>query len=178
MADDALKSLETKNLPEIKKFLAERGIKTSGYRKQELLNLAKEALNQNVPVKNENNEFQAGKKRRTVNGITYPHPLTIDTWNDSLADMPEIEAYDVQYYLKNNCLWTDTRLKSYKNDNSYRLHTNGHVSCVSMTCLPNNLYYLKGQCTPEERQSAEPYKMWVLVNKDGTIISGECACVA
>ena len=65
-----------------------------------------------------------------------------------------------------------------KNDNSYRLHTNGHIKDVAMAPLDSQYSYVRGKCIPEERQTADPYDIWVLLYSDGTVQSGECTCVA
>lgn len=77
-------------------------------------------------------------------------------------------------------MWTNDRLKSYKNDNSYTLfiHTNGHSSQVEMVALDDKFRYVRAKCTPEERQYAPPYDIWILIDVDGVINSGECTCVA
>ncbi|XP_062568705.1 uncharacterized protein LOC134230856 [Saccostrea cucullata] len=172
--------LVQKSLPDLKKFLTDRGIRVSGYRKHELLDLAREACRQNLQPKCDLAQDSADRlKRRTVHGVTYPHPSSPNIkWDDCLDKIPSIEAYDIQYYLKTSCLWTNERLKNYKSDNSYRLHSNGHISNVAMSKLDSNLCYIRGSSTPEERQTAEPYKMWLLVQENGTIVSGECTCVA
>ena len=38
--------------------------------------------------------------------------------------------------------------------------------------------FVKGQCIPETRLTAEPYSMWILLDKFGTIHSAECSCPA
>lgn len=77
-------------------------------------------------------------------------------------------------------MWTNDRLQSYKNDNSYRLyiHNNGHISQVEMVALDDKFRYVRAKCTPEERQSAPPYDIWILIDVDGVINSGECTWIA
>ena len=172
--------INSKSVPELKQFLTDRGIKTTGYKRNELRDLANEALEQSITTKSQlNDDSKVVLERRTVNGKTFPHPSLSDIkWNDNLYDIPTIESFDVQYYLKMKCGWTNERLKSYKNDHSYRLHTNGHISNVKLTVLDDKYRYVRAQCTPEERQSASPYDLWILLDIDGVVNSGECTCVA
>ena len=171
-------SLEDKLAPELKLYLSDRGIKTSGYRKAELLSLAKEAKEQRISPKSSDDYVVSSKRRRTVGDILLPHPSSLSCWTDDLSKIPVIESFDVQFYLKETCLWTNDRLKSYKNDSSYRLHTNGHIKDVKL-CTPHpTLRYVRAKCIPEERQSADPYDIWVIVNEKGAVHAAECTCVA
>ena len=68
-ADDAFLIKMSKN------FLVERGIRVSGYRKNELLNLAREAFKQKLEGKFNLADESA---RQLVNGTVYPHPDSSD----------------------------------------------------------------------------------------------------
>ena len=129
-------------------------------------------------MKSENDYTASNVRRRTINGKVYPNPSTVTAFTDNLSNIPNIESFDVNYYLSNSCHWTNDRLKLYKSENSYRLHTNGHVHDVKICAMDNDYSFISGKCTPEERQSADPYVMWILVHKEGIINSGECTCVA
>ncbi|CAG2230842.1 E3.1.1.45 [Mytilus edulis] len=72
----------------------------------------------------------------------------------------------------------DLALKRYKNDNSYRLHSNGHIRDVRQSKFHSDIHYVKAACVPEERQSADPCEVWIVVLFDGNIHSAECTCVA
>jgi hypothetical protein len=49
--------------------------------------------------------------------------------------------------------------------------TSGSVNSASY-------YYVKGQCVPEQSQSSQPYDMWILLQKTGSIQSASCTCIA
>ncbi|XP_076098430.1 uncharacterized protein LOC143068342 [Mytilus galloprovincialis] len=169
---------KNKNVPEIKQFLKNRGVKTTGYKKSKLVELAEEAELQKIPAFEPDNYIFANKIRRTVDGVELPHPKTVIDWSDDLNTIPIIEAFDVNHYLKNICNWTNERLKGYKNDNSYRLHSNGHIRDVRQSKFHSDIHYVKAACVPEERQSADPYEVWIVFLFDGSIHSAECTCVA
>lgn len=40
---------------------------------------------------------------------------------------------------------TNDLLKSYKNDNSYRLHNNGHITKVEMVDLDDKFHYVRAK---------------------------------
>ena len=94
--------------------------------------------------------------------------------------MPDIESCDVLVYFMRCCGWNHERLANYKQDNGYRLHMSCHIDDVKAAYHTHPGYlYLKSTCMPETRQNAQPYEVWVLVNKtSGEVISGGCTCVA
>ncbi|VDH98779.1 Hypothetical predicted protein [Mytilus galloprovincialis] len=91
---------KNKNVPEIKQFLKNRGVKTTGYKKSKLVELAEEAELQKIPAFEPDNYIFANKIRRTVDGVELPHPKTVIDWSDDLNTIPIIEAFDVNHYLK------------------------------------------------------------------------------
>ncbi|CAC5424672.1 unnamed protein product [Mytilus coruscus] len=155
-----------------------RGVKTTGYKNNKLVELAEEADLQKIPPFEPDNYIFVNKIRRTVDGVVLPHPRTVIDWSEDLNAIPIIEAFDVNHYLKNICNWTNERLKGYKNDNSYRLHFNGHIREVRQSKFHSDIHYVKAACVPEERQSADSYEVWIVVLFDGSIHSAECTCVA
>lgn len=56
------------SLPQLKHFLSERGVKTTGYKNNELLDIAREAKLQSIPTKTDHyvNEVSCQTLRRTV----------------------------------------------------------------------------------------------------------------
>ncbi|CAC5365706.1 unnamed protein product [Mytilus coruscus] len=151
-----------KNVPEIKQFLKNRGVKQLDIKTNKLVELAEEAELQKIPPFDPDNYIFANKIRRTVDGVVLPHPRTVIDWSEDLNAIPIIEAFDVNHYFKNICNWTNERLKGYKNDNSNRLHSNGHIRDVRQSKFHSDIHYVKAACVPEERQSADPYEVWIV----------------
>ena len=116
------------------------------------------------------------KKRRTVGDQCFPCITSVDRWSTDLTDVPDIETSDVFIKLLNNG-WNTSRLKAYKQDNGYLLFTNNHVDNVKLSALSDSFMYVKCDTTPETRQSSDPYRTWVLVERNGQIHSGGCTCV-
>ena len=138
-------SLEDKSVPELKLYLSDRGVKIQGYRKAELLSLAKEAKAQEISPKSSDDYVVSSKRRRTVGDVWLPHPPSLSCWTDDLSKIPVIESFDVQFYLKETRLRINDRLKSYKTDSSYRQHTNGHIKDVKL-CTPHpTLRYVRAK---------------------------------
>lgn len=126
--------LSSMSLPQLKPFLSERAVKTTVYKKNELLDIAREAKLQSIPTKTDHyvDEVSCQTLRRTVEGKIYPHPMRSNfIWKDDLSCLPNIESYDIHYRLY--------------------IHNNGHISQVEMVALDDKFRYVRAKCTPEER---------------------------
>jgi hypothetical protein len=167
-------------IPVLAKYLKDRGIASSKVNKSELVELAVKAEQADLPVLSPNDYIQQNEKRRTVRGKILPDPRTVSStkWSTDLRELPTIESHDVSFYLRTVCEWPEDSVKKYKNDNGYRLHSDGHINTVKMYKVDPQCIYVIAKCVPETRQSAEPYNLWILVEVSGVIHSGECGCVA
>ncbi|XP_061195896.1 uncharacterized protein LOC133204152 [Saccostrea echinata] len=171
-------TFESYKVPELKRFLQNRGVTCHFYRRDHLLRLCKLAAELNLEVLNdESDELQS-----VVNGNNGKDFLPIQNvtkWSTNLATLPSIESCDVMVYLINNCGWEASRLTSYKKDNGYKLHIDNHISDVNIAevtnCIP--YFYVKACCVPETRQTEAPYVTWVLLKTNGQIFAGGCSCV-
>nr|XP_034338682.1 uncharacterized protein LOC117692991 isoform X1 [Crassostrea gigas] len=166
---------------DLEHILKPKGIPFSNKRKQELVYLCESADALNLPGIDQNDsEKEASIERRTVRAKTYQHPCcdTGIVWSRNLATIPTIDTFDVTSFLQNYCGWSEERLRRRKSDNGYKLHCSGHIHDVTMAMLDEDVFYVKGKCVPETRQSSDPYIPWILVEKSGHIFSAECTCVA
>jgi hypothetical protein len=103
----------------------------------------------------------------------------VPIWSPDIKLLPNIEQCDILIYLFKKCDWNDDRLKLYKKDNGYAFFCAGHVSDVKLSLVPGtqSFYYILATCVPETRQSAEPYTVWLIIEKSGSVFSGGCSCV-
>lgn len=116
----------------------------------------------------------------TVRGKSYRHPC-YDTgigWSRNLATIPAIDTFDATSFLQNYCGWSEERLRITIMDNGYKLNCSCHINDVTMAMLDEDVFYVKGKCVPETRQSSEPSIQWILVKRSGHIFSAECTSVA
>ncbi|KAK3086590.1 hypothetical protein FSP39_020732 [Pinctada imbricata] len=180
----AAESQNKRTVPEMKEFLAERGIQTSIYNKDQLIKLVEAAseLGLETEADPEEEKSQHDEERRTVTmstGITtiLPDVKDFTEWQCDLTTLPTIEIGDIMVYLLTNCGWIKTRLSSYKEDNGYKLFENRHIDTVMLKNL-NEFTYIKSTCLPETRQNEKPYQTWILLGNDGSVKSGGCTCVA
>ena len=174
-----------KSVPELKEFLRERGIQTSLYRKEQLIQLAVAASEINLEAESDSfdDKRDSDQLRRTVviggySNVVLPDVGSITGWQSDLSSIPNIEMGDIMVYLMTTCGWGAGRLKSYKEDNSYKLFQNRHIDNVRIGNIEHNYIYVRCTCVPETRQSEKPYETWILLNRNGTIKSGGCTCVA
>ncbi|XP_061190782.1 uncharacterized protein LOC133198830 [Saccostrea echinata] len=184
----AAEQLRLKSVPQLRDFLKERGIQTSIYRKQQLLRLAQAATAMEIEPEEcaiENKRYHDQQRRtvevRTDENITtfiLPDVSGLSDWNVDLQTMPKIEMGDVMVYLMTYCDWSANRLKSYKDDNSFKLYQTNHIDKVAMATVAHGYMYVKSTCVPETRQSEKPYETWILLHKNGSVKSGGCTCVA
>lgn len=180
--------LESLKVNELRDFLAKRGVNSHCYNKGDLLLLARNAIDIDLPVLSaidDHNKVQFCKRFVILGQTVYQLPhisgLT-DGWMDDLSSVPDLEMSDVLVYLYTRCGWSQERLKTFKEDGAFQLFTSGHVHGV-ITRAPFRLgekdfQYVKGKCVPEQRQSASPYAVWILAEKSGTIQQASCECPA
>ena len=55
-----------------------------------------------------------------------------------------------------------------------------HVISVKFNPITSSLKYcfVKGVAIPQTRVNENPYSVWVCIHDDGSILTGECGCVA
>ena len=124
-----------------------------------------------------------------------------------LRNLPQFSFGDIFAYCLDVCDWSSSRLKSYKNDDGFRLFRSNHIdkvqlSQVSKSMLILNLYLkcvhnsfqvaddvhkaplpltitlVKAACIPETRQSNAPYTPEVMLDDTGIVLKGRCTCPA
>ena len=176
-----MSSLEKLTVPKLKQVLRERGIPSTGYKKAALLQLAKEGIQLYDPLDSDDRE-KSVKERTTIKGVTLPSPDScVISITDNLKDLPPTSLTDLLIYLRVRCKWGDDRLRNYKQDDGYKMHLDCHITKVELGHMKanNSHIYVKGRCIPEQSQSAEPYRVWLLLQRESGILeSAGCNCVA
>ncbi|CAC5415858.1 unnamed protein product [Mytilus coruscus] len=174
---------QSKSVAELKAFLRERGVNTSIHRKESLIRLAEAATEIQLEPEEVENYHSDRQNRRTIKTpdgkkVIIPDIFSISDWNNNLITLPTVEMGDIFVYLMTTCMWSNDRLKSYKNDNGYQLYMQRHVDNVVMRTLNTDHLYIKCSCTPETKQKEKPYTTWILMDNKASIKSGGCTCVA
>ncbi|XP_065675627.1 uncharacterized protein LOC136091843 [Hydra vulgaris] len=117
------------------------------------------------------------QKLKLKSGVQLPHPNEIGNWviNKEIVIklLPTTTYSDIETYA------FDTHSsKALKEGHS--LYSSDHVTSVSFNNLSDavKFCYLKGTIVPQTRINDEEYESWVCLNKNGSILSAECKCIA
>ena len=178
MMDDLTK----KTVPELKKILSQRGVSTTGKRREELLTLARKAVELYDAREECDHEDSERKRRRVIHDdgtIVDLHGKTV-TWTSKLKDLPAITCSDIFAYLLVECKWSSQRLKQHRKDDGYMMYRERHVEDVVMGKIlgHSDHMYIRAKVKPEQRFCGERYTTWVLCSTGGEIKSAGCGCVA
>ncbi|ESP03284.1 hypothetical protein LOTGIDRAFT_171630 [Lottia gigantea] len=174
-------------IPELQKYLRDRGVTVTGYNKEVLREIAIAVDKLRLPVdpdfSRESVEVCIEKKLLKA-GLTGVNPFELDGYTKDFSCIPEFGLIDIFNYLIFAKADLDgKKLKSYKSFEDYRLYYDGHVeflmynpvSDTSKTCL------FKAKVKPTQRDKTylqkEFYDLWFAVEKeDGFVITGYCEC--
>ena len=172
--------------PQLKQFLIDRGMSVSDYSVHQLRELAKKAVDLELPVlrtPDDTKEFLRQRSRVIIDGKIIEFPTVssqdLNKWSDDLKLIPIFTQADVFVYLlsKANAEWSPARLQNYKSERGYRLYKSNHIQSVHCHELAHNHLYVRSQCVRETSQSADPYRTWCLLNcTDGSCASAGCDC--
>ncbi|XP_070545560.1 uncharacterized protein [Ptychodera flava] len=177
-------NIRTMRVPELRDFLASRGITCNNARKDKLVQLVELAIELDIrPIEPDDREISSKRRRTVVDArnrpITLPDPAQIRNWDSNLCSLPPIVITDVMIYLWDVCQWTRERMAQYRKDNGHLLFADGHIIDVKLHRVPNSDYmYVMSECVRETSQREKPYRTWFLLKTNSEIISGGCNCVA
>lgn len=156
MAGDSAEFRHMK-VPELKCFLSDRGIKTSGKRKDELIELSLKARDTYEVLEASDHDKSVYNRRRILkNDVTIINVNGCHVnWSSNLQNMPTKGLGDVFAYLLTNCQWTPERLRNFRKDDGYLLHKDRHVENVEMGHITGHcdVVYIRGNIKPEQRDS-------------------------
>ena len=168
---------------ELKKILSDRGIPCAGKTKEELRGLVEKGWCRYEVKEGCDHEESERKRRRVVGDDGYVIDLNGRSveWTTSLKDCPSLSLGDVFAYLIKSCQWTPERLTKFKDDDGYLMFVDNHVETVVLGLIDgvNTHVFVKGSVMPEQRQTAQRYHTWLLLNsRNSEVISAGCECVA
>ena len=79
----------------------------------------------------------------SLQNVVLPDVGSITGYQRDLSSIPNIEMGDIMVYLMTTCEWGTGRLKSYKEDNSYKLFQNRHIENVRIGDIEHNYFYVR-----------------------------------
>ncbi|XP_012565144.2 uncharacterized protein LOC105849329 [Hydra vulgaris] len=172
------------NVVKLKEFLQARSIPLGeNPSKKKLLknvyyaNKLKLPLNKTVQQETEEIKSRSLQKLKLKSGVQLPHPFEIGYWvlekEVVIKFLPTTDYLDIETYS-----FLTHSSKALKEGHS--LYSSGHVTSVAFNSLSDavNFCYLKGTVVPQTRINDEEYESWVCLNKNGSIFTAECNCVA
>ena len=181
MADENLPDFSKFSVQNLQNFLRARGIPYTKKKKEELVTLATRANSIYAELEPDDHEKSDQKRRKVlVEKQVCDLSKSKVTYNVDLSPIFALRLPCVFVYLVEQCKWTNTRLAKYEKDDGYLLYESGHVEMVKRGDIQKHTqhFYLTAAVKPEQRQTQDRYSVWLLIERNGTIISGGCQCVA
>ena len=175
-------SCEKWTVSQLKEYLRQRSVPHSGYNKNELVKLVKNAIeNPNLLEEVEPADSEIiGENRRTVsvNGklVVFPDPHLLRDWDDSHSNIPPITSAYCLIYLMNKKGWSGKRLESFENERGYQLFNDNHINTVQVKKLNDDMSYIRARCVRQTSQKESPYCVWLLATNRGHIEASGCQC--
>ena len=170
-------------VPQLKKYLQDRGISCSDHKKSTLIELCTKSDELHLPViKTPDTYHESVQSRQTVviKGETVKLP-SVDCsdlqWSEDLTHLPDLDWPQIIVYLMENCGWTTQNIADYKNTRGYALKESNHIVEVKLHKLKDiDFLYVKATCDRQTSPSEKPYIVWMLVSDDCHIQSAGCQC--
>ena len=172
--------LQKWKVDDLKKYLQQRGVPIgNNIRKAVLVEkviFAQKLELQILPSQGEREKEIALSKAQKLNidGVQIPHPNEIqNNWMTGSEYLPSVLASNVENYAQLN-----TALKASREGRN--LLFSNHVRSVEFNNITSSLKYcfVKGIVIPQTRVNESPYNVWVCIHEDGSVLTGECGCVA
>lgn len=113
-------------------------------------------------------------------GFNLEDPFSIqdEKWSEDLSQWPELEFGDIYGYLiDTKGTYTKEKLRAYKSLDAYNYFFNGYVRTVYHISHAGH-DILKAKVNPSQRSADENHEAWILLEHNGTVITGHCTCMA
>ena len=101
-------------------------------------------------------------------------PETIPSEQFSPECLPPIEATDLLSYLVlETSYYTKQQFKAYKSLEAYNQMVSGFITCVQ-GCVVSGKHVVVAKVRHSQRMNDPPISIWIVADKDGTIVSAHC----
>lgn len=166
----------------LKKYLQQRGISTTAYKKESLVKLARCAEDialQTDPDHRESDSVDQLKRNLQELGFHSTDPFSLH-FGDSFHEAPRVGLYDIfNYLIRKRTDFDQKATKAYKSFEDYRLFYDGHV--LDLKCNVSETfccYFARVRPTQRQKtyQHQDSYKLWILADRDGDIQLAYCQC--
>lgn len=134
---------------ELRKYLQNRGVSTTGYSKRQLVDMVRQAKDSPQilgEVQGKDNE-EINTRRRTVlisgKQEVFPHPETLSDWHQDLDSIPHVTNAHCLMYLMLKQNWPSNRVQVYEKERGYQLFFGqSHTKCNGETYAAQYCVYL------------------------------------
>ena len=108
-----------------------------------------------------------------------PYKLHADSWINDPLKWPSVEYGDIYTYLIDNPkLFSHEKMKNYKSLEAHAYFKDGWVQTIFHVKSDAGHYIMKCKVIPSQRVTEEPHQPWVVISKDGSVVTGHCTCKA
>ena len=122
------------------------------------------------------------KKLTLADGTLLSDPYSISNgWESDVFKLPNITWIDISNYLiETPSEITKDKLRAYKSLEAYNFFLSGHVQDVFITDAKYDMFFIKTNVLPSQRQgqNQKHYNVWVALHSSGWILSANCTCMA
>jgi len=121
--------------------------------------------------------WEHGSTTLTGDGVTIPHPNSVQNWEDNMTTWPRITYSNICSYFMHSMAIDGKAMDNLKASEAYQyLHSN-KVGCV-MSYKHDHFIYLKANVEPSQCLNNAWHNAWVLVIEAGDVKTAGCTCVA
>ena len=173
-------------VPDLQKYLRNRGVTVTGYNKSLLKELAVAVqvlqLPEDPDLLQESIQDCVSKKLARV-GLPGCKPFELDGFTKDFSDIPDFGLIDIfNYLIFSHSEYDEKKLKGYKSYEDYILFYDGHVETLKYNSLgdhENCLFRAKVKPTQRDKTFLNKpfYDLWIVLNKeDGYVLTAHCEC--
>lgn len=170
---------------QLKRYLQDRGVTVSGFRRQLLLEVASAVDRCQLPTdpdyQNVDAKVTIDDKLKAV-GLQ-DSPWSMNDFSSDLSDIPDFGLYDIfNYLLCSRADYDRRKLKAYKSFEDYRLYYDGHVELLEYKNLTDkSLCIFRSRVRPTQKAKTflkkDLYDVWFLIDaKHGEVKLAYCEC--
>lgn len=107
-----------------------------------------------------------------------PYEVDKAEWSSDMSKWPEVCYPDiVNYLVYSQSAYTLVELKAYKSLQSYNYFISGFVQDIKHLKISDKSLFL-AKVKHSQRMNEASLMPWIITDKDGSIISGHCTCMA
>ena len=172
---------------ELTDYLRKRGVTTSGYNKQKLVQLATAVADIALPQDPDLASFDSARSLREKlerAGCSFDDPMKITGYTENFESIPDFGLYDIfNYLIVNRTDYDRKKLKAYKSFEDYRLFADGNVEQMKFNEVSeaSSVCVFLAQVKPTQKDKTylnkQTYLAWIVMKKcNGQVEVAYCEC--